>query len=308
MAGKKKARGKIKYFVLFALGCTLFYWAYDTAWFPRSLQYAVAEQGNLNHETKTKATFANRETVLTAPIEGRVTYLCDDGQRLSKGEETMSILPGGVDYGVKLQAVTVNAPVTGLFSQECDGLEEIITPENLINMDLSRLLLEMNKSGQPQTENNSLIPVNSAVGKIIDNLSPSYAFIELPSIQGLALNQSINLTVDQEEHLSTIVRLSDHPVGIVVKCASFVNGSMRPRVREITVRTQKASDGTIVPLSALSTKGQTQGIYVEENGVVRFKEVEIIDQNETEVCVKGISAKTQVVVNPQEGIEGTLVR
>lgn len=307
MADKKRAGGKAKYLVFLIFGCALFYWVYCAVWLPHSLEYTVVDQGELNHEIKTNAVFANRESVLTASADGTAKYICDDGQRVRKGEEVASITPGGVNYGVNLQEMRINAPGAGLFYKECDGLEEIITPDNLINIDLAKLFSETEKL-KKQTENKNTKLRNGSVGKIVDNLSPSYAFINLPSIQGMVLGQKVYLKVDSEEYSSSVVRLLNNPVGIVVKAANCINGSIIQRTKEVTAQIQKSSYGTIVPLSAVSVKDNKKGIYIAEDGVVIFKEIEVLDQNESQVCVKGITPKCRVVINPKEGIEGILVR
>lgn len=79
---------------------------------------------------------------------------------------------------------------------------------------------------------------------------------------------------------------------------------MENRRQEFVWNSQPSVKGIIIPKSSLWPKGEEMGVYVLFNGVIRYQKVVVLDQDETQVCVEGLTGGLPVVINPKNGIEG----
>ncbi|MHB1652137.1 MAG: HlyD family efflux transporter periplasmic adaptor subunit [Desulfitobacteriaceae bacterium] len=268
---------------------------------PRLVRLGV---GAIKHEAKVDAVFANREYLLQAPASGKAGFVGPEGQRFRRGEVVASVAPEGAAPGAQNSGTvrTVQAPQGGLLYQEVDGLESLFTPDNLLDMDLPKLLA---LPGNKKTLVN--VQAGEVFGKIVDNLSPSASFLELPSLEGLTRGQNLSLRVGGKAEVGKIMRKSDNPMGVVVQYTHFVEGSVENRRQKIDWIIRPAVNGVLVPKSALWREGTKQGIYLVLEGVIHFREVQILDENNDFVCVKDLTEGVLAVANPRQGLEETSV-
>jgi len=290
---------KPKAFIIIILGfIVILAWYFRSALLSTGFSLITAEEGWVKHEKTVRAVFANTETVLTAPIEGEVNPVQEEGGRFRKGETVAVITPAGVNTGGKLSPTAVSTPVSGLFYSRVDGLEQVITPDNLLRLDLFNLLTQVQNAGESMTLDGSHVSKYSPVGKIVNNLSPSWMFIYLEEADIPVNGSTGKFIIADEEYAGTFIRATDQPKGAVVRLTQYVQSSIDNRTQEITWIYKPATKGTIVPLEALCTLGEERGVYVLERGSPCFKSVTILDNNESLACVKGIDRGTQVISNP----------
>ncbi|WP_368294034.1 HlyD family efflux transporter periplasmic adaptor subunit [Dehalobacter sp. TBBPA1] len=326
MAKKTRKRFNVFFMILVLSIIGLFLWDYRSSWIAGSLSFETVHQGLVQHEKTVKAVFANTETVLTAPAEGTVVLVGEEGKRFKKGESVARVIPAGVGHEQSDSGIWISAPVSGLFYSQRDGLEQIMTPENLMNMDLDRLLAQTQNNGteteqtetaQENTKENSqpadnsqntIVSLHSPIGKMVNNLYPSWVFVYLGIQDSLAVGDVVAFVIDDEEYYGTVMKLSAQPGGAVIRFSQYVQGTEENRIREIAWRFKSPTKGLVVPASALCTSGEEKGVYVLEDGVIRYQGVIVKDSNENLVCVEGLPEGVQVVVNPREGIEGMYVK
>lgn len=281
-------------------GCCL--WFYRSVLINMMLSFAYAQQGEIKHGIKVKATFANQELVIYSNVAGKVQFLGADGQRFRLGEVVAKVQPEGTAPGTKTEnqsAAALVAPKSGLLFHKVDGYETFLTAENLRGTNLAELLVE--KGTVQETD---LVQPGGAAGKIVNNLVPTEAFIEMPSLDNIEIGTRIRFTVAGQIQTAKIVLKSESPLGIVVQFNQFVDGSVENRRQEIVWDSQPSVSGIIIPKSSLWPKGEEQGVYVIDGGVIHYRKVVILDQDETNVCVEGLTGSMPVVVNPKNGIEG----
>jgi len=302
MAGKRRKQSYWLWGVLSIVlvgGSLWFYRSYITT---GTSEFALAQIGTITHERKVEATFANMELPVPAPFSGSVKYMGKDGQRFRRGESMATLQPEGADPGTNLDAQnqTILAPTGGLFFHQTDGLETIITSENLASMDLTRLLA--------QTANVKISGANvqagEFVGKIVNNLIPTQAFLELTSIKGLIVGKTIRLRVGEQTVNATILLKSEKPMGVVVLFPQYIDGSATKRRQEVTWIYPPPTSGVLVPKSALWTQGGELGILVSNEGVVHFKKVKVLDQDDSYACIENLTNGIPVVITPRNGLEG----
>ncbi|HBW34250.1 HlyD family efflux transporter periplasmic adaptor subunit [Desulfosporosinus sp. BICA1-9] len=278
-------------------------WFYRSSLTAGSIKYAVAETGTITHERKVMATFANLETLVLAPISGKIQYVGEDGQRFRRGEAVATIQADGAAPGTKrenAQNQMIQAVTSGLFFRQNDGLELILTSENLTTMDLEKLLAQTgNVKNSAAT-----VQIGEVVGKIVNNLIPTKAFLELPSADQLEVGKTLRITTGNQTVNAKILRKSDQPKGAIVQFPHYVDGSVADRHHEVTWIYRPAVTGVLVPKSALWTKGEELGVFLASEGVVQFKKIKVLDQDENQICIENIPSGIPVVITPRDGLEG----
>lgn len=305
MEGKRrKARKKPSYWFW---GVLLIALVGGSSWFYRSnfssgaTKFALAQTGTITHERKTKATFANQELAIAAPFSGNVQVMGKDGQRFRRGESVATLQPQGAAPGTaKAQNQTIVAKMGGLFFHQTDGLEAIMTTENLASMDLAKLLAQTANVKIPAAN----VQAGEFVGKIVNNLLPTQAFLQLTSIEGLVVGKTIRITAGEQTVSAQILRKSEKPTGVVVLFPNYIDGSATNRRQEVTWVYQAPTSGVLVPKSALWTKGDELGVLLWSGGVVQFKKVKVLDQDESQACIENLPSGIPIVITPRNGLEG----
>lgn len=275
-------------------------WQYAKTTAPR---YEGAQTGILKHEVHVKATFANEEAVLQAPQAGKLNLLAAEGKRLRKGEEVASVSAAAV-MAASGGSLTVTAPIGGLYVSSTDGLETLYTFDHFMSMDLSQVFANPGSAHKVGTEVNYGDPV----GKIVNNLTPTAAFVAFPSLKGINLNDTLKFEIDGQTCTAEVLRKTDRPSGVVVRFANFINGSLTERQKEVIWLSAPSTSGVLVPKSALWNKGEERGVLADIDGIISFRRVVVDDENETQACVENLPAGTMVVVNPNPKMEGKLVQ
>lgn len=304
--GKPKQRwrtkGIITLILVLVIGAGGFAWTKRAIWTTETLKFVQVEQGQITHEVPVQATFANQENLLPAPISGKVQFTGTDLQRFRRGEQVAAIQPDGIIPGGK-PAPGAQAIITaqgGLFYRQTDGLETLFTAANFMNMDLGQLLAQ---AAHPKDAVTS-VQAGEPIGKIVNNLQPSVAFIELPSLQDVVIGKYLNLLVNGQAQKVKVLRKSQNPQGVVVQFSAFLDGSVEKRKQQVFWMESPPVNGLIVPAQTLWTQDGVQGVFAMVGGVVRFRKVTVQDRDVDRVCVSGLAAGTTVVTNPRFGIEG----
>lgn len=275
-------------------------WCYRSTFIAARIKFAVAETGTINHERLVKATFANQELLVIAPFSGKVQYIGQDGQRIRRGEPVAAVQPEGAAPGTidNAQSQTVTAAVGGLFFRQSDGLESILTGENLVAMDLNKLLTQT-----PSLKTSSdTVQQGEVLGKIVNNLLPTMAFLELPSIDDVG--KTMRVTIGNQTVSVKVLRKSDQPKGVIVQFPYYMDGTAVQRQQEVTWIYRPPTNGVLIPKAALWTQGEEQGVFLWSEGVVQFRKVKVLDEDDNMACIGNLPSGIPVVITPRAGLEG----
>jgi hypothetical protein len=283
-------------------------WTYYSSWVVSQFSLETARQGWVKHEKKVKGIFANTEVVLTAPVEGKLTLLPEEGRRVKKGDPIAKLESSGIDHGPSREEVLVTAPISGLFYSFNDGLEQVITPESLMKMELDGLLSQVENSQQSTEDDKTVINKYSPIGKMVNNLYPSWAFVYLETTDKVRKDDIVKFSIEGEEYTGTVLKLSGEPLGAVVRFSQYVKGTTGNRIKDVIWIYKRPLKGLLVPVSSLYTLGEERGVYYNSDGIVRFKNVQVLDYNDDVACISGLPEGVQVIVNPKKGIEGLALR
>ena len=93
-------------------------------------------------------------------------------------------------------------------------------------------------------------------------------------------------------------------MGVVVLFPYYIDGSATKRRQEVTWIYQSPTSGTLIPKSALWTQGEEIGIFLWNEGVVQFKKVKVLDQNDKQVCIEKLPSGIPIVITPRNGLDG----
>jgi putative membrane fusion protein len=296
--------------LLILIGCSLG-WVYRANWMSNSIEVEPAQIGTIDHFVPVKAVFANEEYVIQAPASGKVEFLGKEGQRFRRGESVALIHPDGASPGTNAgqQSTYVSIPIGGLFFPKVDGLESVLTPQTLQEMDLAKIL-EQQGSLQDQSD---LVQAGAPLGKVVNNLTPTVAFVEVKPTEDLSVGKTIKFNLKGEVESAKILRKSDNPPGLIVRFNQYLEGTVSERIQEVNWVERPSASGVIIPKSSLFTKGEEQGVYVVQEGIFQFRKVKVLDENDTLVCVEkskegdkteGLPQGIPVIKNPRTGIEG----
>lgn len=278
-------------------------WFYYSHFLSGAIKFIIAQSGTITHEHKVTAIFANQEQPISVPFAGSVQFLGKDGQRFKRGESVAILQPEGAVPGTRLENVrnlTISAPIGGLFFQQTDGLENIISTDSLTTMDLDKLLAQPANVKIPAAN----VQAGEYVGKIVNNLIPTQAFLEITNIDELTVGKTMRLTVGEQTVNAKILRKSEKPRGVVVAFPHYIDGTATNRRQEITWIYKPPCSGVLVPKSALWTKGEELGVFLWSEGVLQFKRVKVLDQDDSQVCIENLSSGIPIVITPRDGLEG----
>lgn len=277
---------------------TIVLWYFRTNFFWDRGNIESVRQGIVTHEESVDVVFANTETTLTAPAEGMLTLPREEGRRFAKEEIVARIIPSGVDYGDNEGEVVVTAPHSGLFFSKYDNLEDIITPENLMAMDLNALLSQSEGKVFAGTQD-SVVGKHSPIGKIVNNLYPTWMFVYLNGNNKMLKGETVKIIVDDYEYSGIVMKESQLPQGAIVRFGEYVKGSTEERVRQVTWIVKAPTRGLIIPSSAVIIQGEEKGVYITEEGLRRFRPVKVIDDNGNTACIQGLREGDRIISNPK---------
>lgn len=280
-------------------------WVYRSSFLTGTLEVKLAKQGSIEHTQIISVVFANEEVPIKAPAAGKPEFLGKEGQRFRRGDQVAVMKPEGValDQNVPKTGVQVVAPIGGILSYRTDGLESILTPDNLLAMDLSKVLEQSSTSKNEE----GLVQSGGTIGKITNNLRPTVAVIKIAPNEEHKLGKTLKFTINGQGYSAKVVRLLKDPQGMVVQFNQYVAGTAKQRMQEISWTTRPAVEGIIVPKSTLWNKGEEQGVYVAQGGVIQFRKVKVLDENEEDVSVDGLPPGIPVIINPRSGLEGLTI-
>jgi len=302
MEGKRRKPNYWFWGILFIVLAGGVVWCNRSTFIAGTIKFEVAQTGTINHERPVAATFANQELLVLTSLSGKVQYIGEDGQRVRRGDPVATVQPEGAAPGTKenYQSQTITVAMGGLFFRQSDGLESILTSENLVAMDLNKLLTQTSnvKAG------GATVQTGEVLGKVVNNLIPTMAFLEIPNIDELTVGKTMRLTAGKQTVSAKILRKSDQPKGVIVQFPHYVDGTATQRRQEVTWIYRSPTSGVLIPKCALWTRGEELGVFLCSEGVVQFRKVKILDQDDDRACIANLPSGIPVVITPRDGLEG----
>ena len=219
------------------------------------------------------------------------------------GDTLDSLYAKKADLEAKIggSGASVYSPAAGVLFLQSDGYEEVLTPGEIENITVDRLLnIENEKKA-----------VNTGDFKITDNFTFYIASImDTEDTEGLEPGKAVSLRFagfSSETVRSEVVFISEEADGknaVVFSCNKMAEELLL--AREVSFDIIKSSyEGFILPVSALAEEDGAEGVYVR-NGVNHdFRKVKVIYRDDDTIIVSRQPAEDNelliydnVVVNP----------
>jgi putative membrane fusion protein len=239
------------------------------------------------------------EKVVNAPSSGRLHLVVLDGKRLEMGAKAAEIIVAGEASGD--YKIDISTSATGILCTHLDGLESILTPQNITVAELKKIEKTVVGSSLDGTNVSEWQPVF----KIIDNLSPVSIYASIPkaaladgypdkpeTLQASWENHVFALApselIDNGDMLEGFYQIADYPEALV---------HQRKVQLMITARQLK---GLLVPDKAVVYRDSEPGIYLAVKKKAQWTPVAIEGELAGKVAVsgEGISEGTRFISNP----------
>ncbi|WP_156456453.1 HlyD family efflux transporter periplasmic adaptor subunit [Abyssisolibacter fermentans] len=176
----------------------------------------------------------------------------------------------------------------GLISYKLDGLEEVYTLDNVMNMAIDKFDIEQSEI----IDNNEIttIKAGQAMFKISNNNKWYIACkVNKSSINGIIEGKNINIRLDNKLILKSYVykiKEQDDEALLIFQFDNYYYEFYQNRHMKIEI-IKTSNEGLKIPISTIIQKDDLKGVYVSNiNNIVRFMPIEIIYQNDEFAVVK----------------------
>lgn len=240
------------------------------------------------------------EEPFKASAPGELELKVRDGERLRVGTPLAEIK--GVEQS------TVYSPKSGIFCTHVDGLENLLVPEMIGELDL--LAVENIKPVAPPADNT--VDSGQYFGKVIDNLQPVFVHIQWENqgpeaSRAFRTGETAHLIYKGQELAGQIkdVRSTGSNVYLVVELRDYPDEFVHLRNVNLELVIRKLS-GWLVPREAVVFKDGEPGVYVVLRQRLNWVPVSVKDRLDDTVSITGsnLSDALRYISNPDRAREG----
>jgi len=208
-----------------------------------------------------------------------------------------------------IQAARSNivSPSSGVFSTQIDGFEDFFDLT-----DISKLTADvLDKAGkQKAASNDTSVKKGSAVAKIFDNFKWYYAAeISENETMDLRINSTVKIRftdISNDLLPATVCALnktSDGRCVVVLSCNRYEDLIYRLRKTETEI-VLDTYEGLKIPKSAVHIKDEKRGVYVLRDGMMLFKEAEVLYTGDASVIIKEATNASGVMLYDEVIVSG----
>lgn len=232
--------------------------------------------------------------------------------------ETLKQTKAKLEEQIGAAQSSIYTNTSGLFSSYIDGLEELITPNNMTELTPSKFdeLCNFDEKNVKSSKNKK----DNYVCKVIDNYTYYIAFnIDEKKLYGLDVGDSAGLRFyDISPSVSNAVVTYISPVEngqatIILECRDYQEGLLENRFVNIDFVKSRYS-GYKVSLDALRTKGNENGLYVNREGILTFVPVSILYNKDDFLIVESADENNplklydEVIIHASSYKEGQMIQ
>ena len=239
------------------------------------------------------------ESVLRAPVNGKLHLTVADGERLEAGAIAAQVL--AVQEAAGGETYELSTPVAGIYCTHLDGLEQLLSPDNIDVLVVPKL----EKIGDKATAEGVRVEKGQPVLKLVDNLSPVYIYAETPK------SNFPNLTADKPAWLQATweeLTLSIKPLKFTDKgdkwegyyiLSAFPDQLLHQRKIRLKITT-RTLEGYLVPHRAVVDREGQPGIFLSVKKKAYWTPVTIEGELEGMLAVAGpeLNEGSRYVNNP----------
>lgn len=254
---------------------------------------------------KLKDAIANGQFDRTKALKNELAKLTDERQKkLQSGKTSIKSLEESVnELKKKLSSIEllVNAPEAGIVSFNIDGMEEILTPDNVKTISVHQLLTIDNPSMTQEIPETA--GINRPVLKIVDN----FAWYLASDIRnsGLKVGKNYDIAIKQsnmnEKITAKLVDIHDsNSVGVFLVEKDTPEMTKFRKVN-LEIVTETAS-GNMIPVAGIVNMDGEEGVYLMEGGSRVFRSVKVISSDESYAIVEGLKLGDKILLGEKGSI------
>ncbi|MGM0471883.1 MAG: HlyD family efflux transporter periplasmic adaptor subunit [Bacillota bacterium] len=251
----------------------------------------LTEYGTVVNQFQSQGLFIRQERVTFAPLAGKLDLKVKSGKRVQASTHIATIKSSRGNR--KLYSYN-----SGLVSYQIDGLESTLAPTNLGQLTYQKFKKIGYKKHQLQdgTKLNSGRPVF----KIIDNF---ILYLAVPIDQQQAkqfkpgMKVKFELTdINQHKYQAVVNKIINNQQKdlLILEVKRFIPLFMELRKVDVSV-IRSSYQGIVVPTSVIRTKDGKDGVMVVTGDGRKFKEVNVVGQNQHQAVIKGIEVGIKVL-------------
>lgn len=255
-----------------------------------------ARYGEITDSFHTEALIVRDEKIFFAPIDGKVELKQKEGKRINYGNQVISIH--------NHENLTLYNPEAGILSYTGDGLETILTPDNLsqitvedfdnINRDYSRLV------------NGEKVERGEPLYRIVNNYR-LYLIIKASIEEGKRYSRNEVIFVRDKKTDSDLIegriiqiKMSGNNTLLKIKLDRFVEHWLNMRWLNIEL-VKNIYRGIVIPREAVFTEPRGQGVLtLTINREYKFKNIVVENGTAEKVVVEGLEIGDNVLREPSQ--------
>ncbi|NTW05591.1 MAG: hypothetical protein HGA27_05700, partial [Peptococcaceae bacterium] len=245
--------------------------------------------GELEEKYPAPGLLVRKETVIDAPVDGQLTLLVEEGERVRSGEAIAQIEVSEHFSATdsKTGFVVIRSPESGVV-MTVDGYEDILDfgSKDILKISKSTLSALDDRANKPTR----LVKGQPAV-KIIDSLAPLMIYLEVPgtfSKDRIAKGKVISFIWDKEYYGGVII---DSVVGqpssyVLLKVGSYPESFYKNRRIKLDLSGERIS-GFIVETDSLVEKNGQTGIYIAKKYKHKWVQVKVEGRVKDQAAITG---------------------
>ncbi len=258
------------------------------------LKTVVSEESVSEQLVSVSGVIVRDERVVAAPVSGTVRWVAAAGERLAAGASVAKIYTA--DGGVQ----NIAAPVSGVIISVLDGLEGALQPGDLERIDAAEVR-KLSKKTQALSDGDA-VKQGSILFKVVNNFSWYYVIDLSRDDFALLTSQRKRLrfafSPEEEVQASWVVLKEDEDsVRLAFALSEDVEGSFVERLSDAEIVVRRMT-GSVLPSTALISRGAEKGVYILEKSVVSFLPVKVLGEVGGNVVVEGVRCGRTVIKNP----------
>ena len=258
----------------------------------------VINEGLLLKGYDTQGYIFGKETLIKADSDGIYTILVSEGQRIGKRHPIIS-----------KSGQNVLSPVSGIISFKYDNLEEAGDPFESSTFDFGKVKQSYSENdGSGKTEFNK----GEVILKISDNLDKPKLYLELPITnfqEPLQNGDILSLKLTEEEKIvrARIAKLKGLGQNALLVLDFLDMPQKYNRIQDMKIISEEIKTYAIPKKAIINLENKT-GIYSVEKGLINFKEINVIGEEDNFLLTDSLKTGTEVVLTPRFASPGRYIR
>ncbi len=270
------------------------------------IKYDTAQWELLEEKIPVQAVVIRDETLVTAPADGKYEAVVPEGEKVAHGRVIGYIQTQSSTTTVDEVKIPVKASRAGMISYHPDGLEGILKPDLLNNLDIDKIstLLQDKKETTPDFQK---LEKGKPLCKIIDNLDNPFVYVQ--NFSGLSTIKKGEIMSVQFPNgfkkrivIQDIKKSSTKSV-LMAEILDAPDLSLKNRFISVDL-IPRSYEGIVISKTSLVEKNNRPGVLIPREGIAKWVEVQVKDDVENRVIVSGLDVGSQYILNPSLVKEG----